>query len=466
MKQIYFFRLMLISALLGFCVISASAQRLKVDATGTTFRVNNVLAGYTGSSSSTSSVFFGYGALKSGASTPGNVAIGANALATVSNSYADYNVAVGYNALYMNAMGYYSVAVGSYSLYSNTSGYRNSAVGHQALYSNKTGYNNVAVGHQALYSSTGNNNTALGTYTDVGNASLTNATALGYNAWVTASNQVRIGNSSISSIVLGNHTTIPSDGRTKRNIRSEVPGLAFIEQLQPIVYSYNLDALDELEKSDDPKISARRDSILDARSPEEKAIEAKARADKEKIVFSGFIAQDVEKAAQSIGYNFNGVDAPENGKGPYGLRYSEFVVPLVKAVQELSEQNNAKDVVIASLQEQINELKANSSLRSTTNEMETTGAVDAVVAQCKLYQNAPNPFGQDTRIKYYLPQEVKTAYLCIYDLRGTQIKQILIAQRGEGSQLILGSELAAGMYLYALIVDGKEVDTKRMIIQK
>jgi len=99
-------------------------------------------------------------------------------------------------------------------------------------------------------------------------------------------------------------------------------------------------------------------------------------------------------------------------------------------------------------------------------ETETTGIVNAVVAQCKLYQNTPNPFNQSTEIKYYLPQDVKTAYLCIYNLQGAQIKQIKIIQRGEGSQWISGSELAAGIYLYALIVDGKEVDTKRMILTK
>jgi len=115
--------------------------------------------------------------------------------------------------------------------------------------------------------------------------------------------------------------------------------------------------------------------------------------------------------------------------------------------------------------EQINELKG-SSLRSVTNETGTTGMIDPVMAQCKLYQNTPNPFNQETEIKYYLPQEIKTAYLCIYNLQGTQIKQIKITQRGEDSQWISGSELAAGMYLDALIVDGKEVDTKRMILTK
>ena len=42
---------------------------------------------------------------------------------------------------------------------------------------------------------------------------------------------------------------------------------------------------------------------------------------------------------KKIGYNFSGVDAPNNSEDHYGLRYAEFTVPLVKAVQELSKEN-------------------------------------------------------------------------------------------------------------------------------
>lgn len=38
--------------------------------------------------------------------------------------------------------------------------------------------------------------------------------------------------------------------------------------------------------------------------------------------------------------------------------------------------------------------------------------------------------------------------------------------RGEASITIDGGSLNAGMYLYALIADGKVVDTKRMILTK
>ena len=66
----------------------------------------------------------------------------------------------------------------------------------------------------------------------------------------------------------------------------------------------------------------------------------RAYAEKEKMIWTGFIAQDVEEAAQKSNFNFSGVDKPRNDSGVYGLRYAEFVVPLVKAVQELSVQND------------------------------------------------------------------------------------------------------------------------------
>ena len=54
----------------------------------------------------------------------------------------------------------------------------------------------------------------------------------------------------------------------------------------------------------------------------------------------------------------------------------------------------------------------------------------------------------------------------IYNMRGMQIKSISIPEKGYGTITINGSDLQAGMYLYTLIVDGKEVDTKRMILTK
>jgi hypothetical protein len=40
----------------------------------------------------------------------------------------------------------------------------------------------------------------------------------------------------------------------------------------------------------------------------------------------------VEKAAKELNYDFSGVDVPKNDRGIYGLRYADFVVPVVKAM--------------------------------------------------------------------------------------------------------------------------------------
>ena len=83
-----------------------------------------------------------------------------------------------------------------------------------------------------------------------------------------------------------------------------------------------------------------------------------------------------------------------------------------------------------------------------------------------LKQNNPNPFNENTVIEYSLPETVETANLYIYDMNGKQIEQIVLAERGNASVTVNGGQLAAGMYLYSLIADGKVIDTKRMILTK
>ena len=400
------------------------------------FKVNNVLAGFTGIKG-TDNVSFGYGSLLNSSAGTYNTAIGSSALNS-NTTTGNFNTAIGSNALYASTTGISNTANGVCALYVNTTGNCNTASGHQALISNTTGSYNTAIGYQAGANNPNN---------------LTNTTAIGYGVTVTASNQVRIGNSSVSSIGGYANWSNISDGRAKKNIKTDVPGLDFINLLQPVTYNLDLDAIDNLSGID----RAKKEELEKTMPQDLKDKNEKAKKAKENQVQTGFVAQDVEKIAKSVGYDFSGVNVDE--MGIYSLSYAEFVVPLVKAVQELSEQN-------AQLQEQINELKGNASLRSAANETGTTGITDVVINQCILYQNAPNPFNRDTQIKFYIPESVKVAQLCINNLQGTQIKQILIAQRSEGSQWISGSELTAGIYLYTLIVDGKVVDTKQMILTK
>ena len=363
------------------------------------FKSNNVLAGSTGSSANTN-ISFGYEALLNPQSALENTAVGYSALRFANGANNIYSTAIGAYALYSAIASNRNTASGAYALYSNTTGNSNNAFGTSALYSNTagianqafgnntlganttgirndafgasalpqntTGSYNTSIGYLSLYASTtGDYNIAVGqralggittgSYnTAVGNnagysSAFTNSTSIGNNSLATSSNQVKIGNNYVTSI--GGYAAWSnfSDGRAKKNIRTDVPGLSFINSLQPVTYNLDLDAIDELLKSANHGFNYK-DSIgvEDPTYQKWVEIEKKAREAKEKIIQTGFVAQDVEKAAKSVGYDFNGVDVDE--LGIYGLRYAEFVVPLVKAVQELSEQNER-------LQEQINELK-------------------------------------------------------------------------------------------------------------
>ena len=80
---------------------------------------------------------------------------------------------------------------------------------------------------------------------------------------------------------------------------------------------------------------------------------------------AGFIAQDVEAATQRTGFDFSGVLPLDGSQDTYRLRYTEFVVPLVKAVQELNDQVEDQQAIIyqqqevnENLQSQIDALKA------------------------------------------------------------------------------------------------------------
>ncbi len=348
----------------------------------------------------------GVGALYFNISASRNIAIGYNALRTQSYDYTGSawnsdNVAIGYEALYSNqptsiTNGIQNTAVGNFALRSNNTGYKNTATGTEALYSNTTGAHNTANGYMALNSnSTGENNTAngsnalssntsggyntaygtgalqtnttlscntavgcnaggyfsstfgtfLGYFAYASNHGYSNIMGLGANARPTASNQVRIGNTSVTSIGGYAGWTDFSDGRYKTSIQENVKGLDFIMKLRPITYKLDINRLSANLK-EDQRID--KNGNITAESTE---MDIKARNEKSQIVYTGFVAQEVERAAKDLGYDFSGVDAPKNENDYYGLRYAEFTVPLVKAVQELYKQNKE-------LTERVSELEA------------------------------------------------------------------------------------------------------------
>jgi Chaperone of endosialidase len=137
------------------------------------------------------------------------------------------NVATGQAAFVTNITGTLNTADGIASLKLNTTGSNNSALGYSALFANSGGSSNTAVGMNALLSNTtGSSNTALGVNAgpDSGHAALTNSTAIGANAQVTASNAMVLG--SISGVNGATADTLVGIGTTAPAAKLDVRGTA------------------------------------------------------------------------------------------------------------------------------------------------------------------------------------------------------------------------------------------------
>jgi hypothetical protein len=229
------------------------------------------------------------------------------------------NVAVGFKALRQNSTGSSNVASGDYSLYSNADGYQNCAAGYNALYSNTSGYGNTASGMNSLYYLVGGaNNTAIGFGSGAapGSPNVINTVSVGNNGYLNgASNQAFLGNLS-TGWNGGNQTwSTFSDARIKNNVSEDVIGLEFILKLRPVTYYRSIHAAVAITGNKETE-------------------EYPEKYDVEKVKESGFLAQEVEQAANASAYDFNGLTVPRSSNELYTLSYERFVVPLVKAMQE------------------------------------------------------------------------------------------------------------------------------------
>lgn len=338
------------------------------------------------------------------------------------------NTRYGELALHDIIVGYENTAIGYATMTQMFPGIGNTAVGAYALNGvDKPEFgNHTAVGRYALSQGGVDRNTAIGAYAGPNTYNLSNSTAIGANAVTSADNQVRIGNTQVTSIGGQVSWSTLSDGRFKQDLKEDVSGLVFINGLRPVSYTVDNNAVARFVGAQSLPNANERKQL-----PRQ----------------TGFVAQEVESLIKKTGYVFSGVDVPENDNDTYSIRYAEFVVPLVKAVQELSAQVTAQQKEIETLRR----------LNNNSNEKRDSWE------KIELHQNNPNPFSMDTKIEMIIP-EANDAKLLIYNLEGKQLKTISVNDRGETDVIIRGNELKAGMYLYTLVIDGQVVDTKRMIL--
>jgi hypothetical protein len=169
----------------------------------------------------------------------------------------------------------------------------------------------------------------------------------------------------------------------------------------------------------------------------------------------GFMAQEVMQIMPDLVHY-------DSASGAYGVDYISFIPLLVEANKELLTKQEAYESRLLALEKQVEKLTKKNSV--SAREAETQAALE--VTSLELFQNNPNPFNQQTEIRFSLSDVTKEAHLYIYDMQGRQVKSIVISERGAASIILQAESLEAGMYLYTLIADGQEVGTKKMILTK
>ena len=192
--------------------------------------------------------------------------------------------------------------------------------------------------------------------------------------------------------------------------------------------------------------------------------DAEGGAKEETTPEMGFLAQEVEKVFPDL--------VVTDHEGYKSVNYIALIPVIVEVVKEQQSEIENQKSLIAAQSKKIAELAGDAGANvllpgsSQARLLAVQGQNEAIaanaVANAFLYQNEPNPFSQSTRIRYFLPAEVQSAFIYIFNMQGALIKSL--PADAVGSLTIEASELAPGMYIYSLIADGKEVDSKRMIV--
>lgn len=160
----------------------------------------------------------------------------------------------------------------------------------------------------------------------------------------------------------------------------------------------------------------------------------------------GLIAQEVENILPEV--------ILTSPQGKKAIAYSKIVAVLIEAIKEL-------EIRVKTLENDCCNKNANLKTGQIGN-----GNINQEMNFSGLYQNNPNPFDKQTTIRFEIPQTVQNAQLHICNMAGNLLKTIPINQKGAGKIVISANEFAAGMYLYTLVMDGRMIDTKQMLLTK
>lgn len=234
--------------------------------------------------------------------------------------------------------------------------------------------------------------------------------------------------------VYANGMWLGSDSTFKKDIIKMDNALLKIKKLEGVSYQLREEKKDIIEEN-----SNEANKFVSSKKVEEQLKLEESRR------HLGLIAQEVEQVFPEAVRTM-----PDGTKA---VAYTQLIAVCIEAIKELNLKVEELEAVINSNGES-EKLQINNDFKSNT------------VILPKLHQNAPNPFTEKTVIKYVIPENVQKASILIFNMQGTLLKTYDNLLSNNGELIINGGELEAGMYMYSLIVDGKEIDTKKMILSK
>jgi hypothetical protein len=226
-------------------------------------------------------------------------------------------------------------------------------------------------------------------------------------------------------------------GKDKDNTES---ALENIMDMNVIKYNFKKPVIDEEEIKDDDSFYNDEEMRKVANLALEKYAEDMSRQK-----HYGLSAQELREIYPDL--------VREGQDGYLGINYIELVPILIRSIQELNEKI-----------EQLNAQKGDAEYKTRSINDENAD-LNAAAAGNVLYQNTPNPFKEQTTIRFQLADDATNAAICIFDMSGKMLKKLPVSS-GMTCVSINGWELGEGMFLYTLIVNGREIDTKRMILSK
>jgi hypothetical protein len=184
----------------------------------------------------------------------------------------------------------------------------------------------------------------------------------------------------------------------------------------------------------------------------------------------GVIAQEIQKVLPEVVRDWDYVIDESTGvktkvaSAKLGVMYDDIIPVLIKGIQEQQQTIEDLQSTVSELQLTVSDLQN----QLSTSDQSKSGNQQTVKnkQQAHLEQNIPNPAGHSTVIRFTIPEDAANAQLTITNESGKIIQQFSDLTTGESEVELSTTSLSSGTYQYTLYVDGKKVDSKKMMITK